>query len=55
MAPIAVFTVSGEIDDFTRADNLYRTMKRETEKLLKKWKIEFKIDYTEIEGEKTGV
>ncbi len=51
MVPKAVFTVSGEIADFTRADNLYRTMKRETEKLLKNWSIDFKIDYSEKEGE----
>jgi len=52
MVPKATFTVTGEITDFTRADNLYRTMKREIAKLLKNWSLDFKIDYQEAEGEK---
>jgi len=50
-APRATFTVSGTITDFTRADNLYTTMKRESAKLLGGWEIDFKIDYVEREGE----
>ena len=50
-APRATFKVTGQITDFTRADNLYRTMKRESEKLLGGWEIDYKIDYIEREGE----
>jgi hypothetical protein len=49
--PRATFKVTGTIKDFTRADNLYRTMKRESGKLLEGWTIEFNIDYVEREGE----
>jgi len=47
MKPIAKFEISGEIDDFTRLDNLYRTMKREGEKLLKNYTIKVSAEYEE--------
>ena len=49
--PRAIFTIEGEITDFTRVDNLYRTLKREGEKLLNNWVINFDVKYTEKEGE----
>jgi len=49
--PKGKFTIEGEIDDFTRIDNIYRTLKREGEKLLTKWKISFDIEYEETQGE----
>jgi len=49
--PKASFTIEGEIADFTRIDNLYRTLKREGEKLLKEWTIKFNVDYEERQGE----
>ena len=49
--PKATFTVEGEIEDFTRIDNIYRVLKREGEKLLKNWKIKFDIKYEESEEE----
>jgi len=51
MVPQAEFKITGEIEDFTRVDNIYRTMKREGEKLLKNWKVEFKVNYVESEGD----
>lgn len=49
--PKAIFTVEGVIEDFTRVDNMYRVMKRESDKLLTKWVIKFDVQYTETEGE----
>lgn len=49
--PKAVFSVEGEIEDFTRVDNIYRTLKREAGKLLTKWTIKFDVEYEESEGE----
>jgi len=49
--PIAVFTISGEVKDFSRVDNIYRTMKREGEKLLDNWEIDFKVEFEEKMGE----
>jgi len=47
--PRASFKITGEIDDFSRIDNLHSTMKREGTKLLKKWKIEVDVSYAETE------
>ncbi len=47
MKPVATFEISGEIEDFTRLDNLYRTMKREGEKLLKNYIIKVTAEYEE--------
>ena len=49
--PKAIFIIEGEIEDFTRIDNVYRVFKREGEKLLKKWTLKFDIKYEESEGE----
>ena len=49
--PKAVFTIEGEIGDFTRIDNLYRSLKREGEKLLKDWTIKLDVSYQERKGE----
>ncbi len=49
--PRAVFTIEGEIEDFSRIDNIYRVLKREGEKLLSNWKIKFDIQFEESEGE----
>ena len=51
MAIQAVVTIEGEIDDFTRIDNLYSTMKREGARLLRDPKITIKVDYTEKIGD----
>ena len=48
--PTATFTITGEVKDFTRIDNLYRTMKREGEKLLDDWTIKFNVEFEEKQG-----
>lgn len=50
--PITTFTIKGEIKDFERIDNLYRTLKREGSKLLKNWEITMESTYTEKAGER---
>jgi len=50
--PKAKFTITGEIEEFDRVDNLYRSLKREGAKMLKNWTIEVNAEYTEKEGEK---
>lgn len=47
--PQATFKISGEIAEFDRLDNVYRTLKREGEKLFKNWTIEVTADYTETQ------
>lgn len=49
--PKCTFTIEGEIGDFTRIDNLYRSLKREGDKLLTDWTIRLNIAYTEKRGE----
>jgi hypothetical protein len=49
--PEATFIIRGAIVDFTRLDNLYVSLKRETEKLLKDWTIDIQVKYTEKMGE----
>lgn len=49
--PKAIFTIEGEIEDFTRIDNIYRSLKKEGDRLLKKWKLKFDVQYEETEGE----
>lgn len=51
--PQCTFTVSGDIKDFTRADNLYVSLKREMQKLLTNWTITADIKYSEQEGQGT--
>ncbi len=48
--PKATFQISGEIKDFSRVDNIYRTMKREGEKLLDDWEIKFDVTFEEKKG-----
>ena len=50
--PRALFKIEGEIADFDRVDNLYRSIKREGVKGLKNWKIEVSVDYSETEAER---
>ena len=50
--PEATYTISGEIEDFSRIDNLFKTLKREGAKLLENWTISVQVSYTEKEGEK---
>jgi len=50
--PQATFTVKGSIADFTRLDNLYKSLKRESDKLLTDWTIDVDVKYTEKKGEK---
>jgi len=47
--PKASFKITGDIDDFSRVDNLHSTMKREGKKLLKNWTIEVSVDFKETE------
>jgi len=51
MQPITTFTIKGEVEDFTRVDNLYRTLKREGLKLLKNVEINISVEYIEKVGE----
>ncbi len=50
--PEATFIIRGKIEDFTRLDNLYRSLKREGNKLLEDWSIDVEVKYTEKKGEK---
>lgn len=50
--PQAIITIEGNIEDFTRLDNVYRSIKRESEKLLKDWKLKINVVYSEAQGEK---
>lgn len=50
--PKAKFMITGDIEKFDRVDNLYRSLKREGEKLLKNWTIELNVEYSEKEGER---
>ncbi len=43
--PEASFTITGDIKDFTRLDNLYTSLRRETEKLLEGWEIKVQVTY----------
>lgn len=52
--PEATFTITGSIEDFTRLDNLYKSLKREAEKLLSGWELNVKVQYSEKKGEKPG-
>ena len=50
--PQATFTINGDIEDFTRLDNLYKSLVREADKLLSKWEIKIDVTYAEKQGEK---
>ncbi|MBA7607716.1 hypothetical protein ES703_14882 [subsurface metagenome] len=49
--PEAIFTIKGKIADFTRLDNLYKSLKREAQKLLDDWEMNVTVEYTEKKGE----
>lgn len=50
--PQANFIIRGEIADFTRLDNLYKSLIREADKLLKDWTLDIEVKYSEKQGEK---
>ena len=50
--PECTFIIRGAIADFTRLDNLYKSLLRESEKLLDQWQLDVEVKYTEKEGEK---
>ncbi len=50
--PESTFTIKGKIDDFTRIDNLYKALKRESEKLLSEWVMNVAVTYEEKKGDK---
>ncbi|KKM76709.1 hypothetical protein LCGC14_1377430 [marine sediment metagenome] len=50
--PQASFIIKGDIADFTRLDNLYKSLKREGEKLLTNWTIDVEVKYSEKQGDK---
>ena len=50
--PMSTIIIRGEIEDFTRLDNLYKNLKREGDKLLKNWEIQVEVKYSEKAGEK---
>lgn len=50
--PEAIFSIKGSIADFTRLDNLYKSLIRESDKLLTGWQMDVEVKYTEKQGEK---
>lgn len=50
--PECTFIIRGKIADFTRLDNLYKSLLRESGKLLENWELNVEVKYTEKEGEK---
>ena len=51
--PECTFTIKGAIADFTRLDNLYKSLIRESDKLLTGWEMNVEVKYSEKQGEKT--
>lgn len=49
--PEATFVIRGKVADFTRLDNLYKSLKREGDKLLSDWTINVDVKYSEKKGE----
>ncbi len=47
--PQVVITLTGNIADFTRLDNVYKAMKRESAKLLKNWELKIDVNFQETE------
>jgi hypothetical protein len=47
MITTATFTITGEIADFSRLDDVYKVLKREGAKLLKNWTLTVTAEYTE--------
>ncbi len=50
--PECTFIIRGAIADFTRLDNLYKSLLREAQKLLTKWELNVEVKYLEKQGEK---
>lgn len=50
--PDTTIIIRGNVEDFTRLDNIYKSLKRESEKLLKAWSMDIEVKYSEKEGEK---
>lgn len=46
--PEVQVTIKGNVLDFTRIDNAYKSFRREAEKLLANWQIEVKVEYSEV-------
>lgn len=52
--PKCSFIMSGEINDFSRIDNVYATLKREGAKLLKDWKLDVTAEFSETQSGTEG-
>jgi hypothetical protein len=50
--PECTFIIRGAIADFTRLDNLYKSLLREARKLLTEWELNVEVKYAEKQGEK---
>lgn len=50
--PECTFIIKGAIVDFTRLDNLYKSLIRESDKLLSNWIMDVEVKYSEKQGEK---
>jgi len=50
--PECTFIIRGAIEDFTRLDNLYKSLLRESDKLLTTWELNVEVKYSEKKGEK---
>lgn len=50
--PESVYIIRGKVHDFTRVDNLYAALKRESDKLLTDWTITVEVKFSEKKGEK---
>ncbi len=49
--PECEFIISGNIKDFTRLDNIYKSLLREASKLLTDWQMTASVKYSEKQGE----
>jgi len=47
--PRTTFTITGDISDFERIDNLYRKLKLEGGKMLTNWEIKVQAFYEETQ------
>ena len=48
--PKATLTITGDIQDFGRVDNVYTSLKREGSKLLRNWTINVSVDFEETQA-----
>ncbi len=49
--PECEFIITGNIKDFARLDNIYKSLKREASKLLTNWTMNAKVNYSEKQDE----